>query len=139
MSNQRETIIDYVADYLENLSVPPYNTNPTVIRGMEHWQDTINLPAIVIDEGEAESVEQLSFGNNWQATCDLVLIGRMRGSWTEANNLIEDVRIFVSSTANTYRDYMTLMSSRVSQDPGSDRKEIEIHYQIQYQYADGSA
>lgn len=138
MSNQRETLFTDLEELLGVLSVPPYNTNPKVIRGMEHWVDTIELPAIIIDEGETEITEPLDFGRN-QSVIDLMIIGRLRGTWEEANQFVEDVRIVMDSASNLSRHQMALMSTRVMQDIESDRKEIEMHYTVTYWYDAGAA
>lgn len=138
MSNQRETLIQSVADLLEEIVLTQYNTNPEVIRGMEHWNDTINLPAIIVDEGEPESIETICFSLK-QATIDLVLIGRLRGTWEDANSMQEDMRIIMESSSNTYAEYMNLVSSKVQQDMETDLKEIEMHYAVKYIYDTGAA
>lgn len=140
MSNIRETILAYIEDLLQDIVVLPYNTHPTIIRGMEHWNDTVNFPSIIIDEGEPESSEDIAFG--WkQSTIDLMIMGRMQGTWEEANQLNEDIRrIMESSTANaTYWGQCTLVSTRVAQDPNGTIKDVEMHYMVKYEYEWGAA
>lgn len=138
MSNQRETLIDSMVSLLDGLVLTQYNTHPVVIRGMEHWNDTVNLPCIIVDEGDPESIETIGFGMK-QATMDLVLISRLRGTWEEANAMQEDIRILMESSSNTYSEYTSLMSMLVQQDMESDLKEITMHYAVKYIYDTGTA
>lgn len=138
MSNTRETILTYIEDLLQDIVVLPYNTHPTIIRGMEHWNDTVNFPSIIIDEGDVESSEDIAFG--WkQSTIDLMILGRMEGTWEEANELNEDIRRIMESTSNGYWGQCTLISTRVAQDPNGTVKDVEMHYRVQYEYEFGSA
>ena len=141
MSSQRETILSGFVTLLEGIKHPStenYNTYPAVSRKREHWVDTNTFPILFLDEGEPEQVEDFAFGL-CRGTLTIQILGRIKGEWDDLNELIEDVRKRVDSTANTWRDMTDIMTVQVVADPNSQLKEFEMVVKVMSFYNRGSA
>lgn len=132
MSNSRETIIAATFDLLEGIQTSAgYNTNPVVLRERQHFFDTVNFPALLLDEGEPELIESWAFKVEMN-TLPIFILGRVRGAWSELNKLVEDVRERLESTNNTYEKDTFIDSVQATADPQSDLKEFEMRIRIEY-------
>ena len=139
MSNQRETILNATFDLLENIQTSAgYNTNPVVERERQHFFDTVNFPALLLDEGEPEPIESWCFGQDWN-TLVIQIVGRIRGTWLDLNKLVEDVRKILESSTNTYEKDTFITSVQEAADPQSDLKEFTMIVRIEYMTNYGSA
>jgi hypothetical protein len=141
MSNQRETIIAYIPTLLDGISTGAgFNTTPYLYRERTHWDDkeNQNLSALFVDEGEPEEVSTICFGKE-QGVLNLIILGRYKGTWSNINNLLEDVRKRLESSSNTYQKDTEIVSVKVSADPNSELKEFEMNVKISYRYNLGSA
>lgn len=130
MTSQRETIIAHITDILADVE--------TVLREREHWYDQSNWPCLYIDEGEAEVIEDFTF-DSWKSTLTILVLGRVKGEWTDLNTLIEDTRKMIDSTTNTYQPYTRFVETKVVADPSSNIKEFEMNIQVDYYTTRGSA
>lgn len=140
MSNQRETIISAVVTLLDGISSSGgYNTTPTVCRRREHFENFINLPAIYVEETEPEAISQAAF-RMMQGSMTIGITGAIRSTGnTSINSLMEDVRVRLESTANAYRDYVTLESIQAMTEPESDKRYFEAIARAIYFYEVSSA
>ncbi len=140
MSNQRETIIAAFRTFLDNISTSTgYNNTPNVYREREHFENINSFPALFVEETEPEAVERLSF-NQYQGTIGLTIMGAVRStSKTAIHTLMEDVRICLDSTLNTYREYTSIDSMRPITEPESERQYFESAVRVIYFYNAGSA
>lgn len=139
MSNLREIIIDHVRYLLEGILQPTFNTTPHVERDRVIWEQTVNFPALYLDEGETEEVEHFAMGTE-QGILNLIIMGKIRSNKIDFNKFIEDVRKRLDdSSTNSYWQWTHIQAVRTFFDPESELKEFEMPVKIQYQYNTGSA
>lgn len=136
MSNERETILAHIVTVLEGIRTPTFNTKPYVSRKREHWVDTNRFPILFVDEGEPEQVEDICFGTV-HGILTIQILGRVQGTWEALNELIEDVRKRIDSTANTYYEFTNLRTVQAVADASSDLKEFECRCNVEYFYDRG--
>jgi hypothetical protein len=134
MPNQRETIIASIVTLLEGIDKTTYMTKPFVTRGKEHWVDTASFTILYVASDEPESVEQIAF-DTIQATLRIAILGRIEGTESDLDLLIEDVRKRLH--VSTYD--IDIAEIKTAYDSTSSLKEFQAMLTIIYFYAPGSA
>jgi hypothetical protein len=134
MSNQREVIVDSIVTLLDGIDKTVYMTKPFVTRGKEHWVDARKFPILYVASDEPESVELIAY-DTVQATLKIAILGRLEGTETDLDLLIEDVRKRLN--VSTYD--LDITELKTAYDATSSLKEFQALITTTYFYNPGGA
>ncbi|MEO0166755.1 MAG: hypothetical protein ABIL39_11535 [candidate division WOR-3 bacterium] len=130
----KEEIISFYENYLDEIEQPDFSTSPFIYRGTYHFEDkeNLNLPALFIDEGEADTYEYAGLGSNSMlVNYHLIIKGRIKGDWEDYNNFMDDVISRINDKDNnTYWAWTSLDRVEASFDPNSDLKEFNLYLTV---------
>jgi hypothetical protein len=133
-TNQREDIIASVVTLLDGIDKTNYRTKPFVTRGKEHWVNAVKFPILYVASDEPESVELIAY-DTVQATLRIAILGRLEGTESDLDLLIEDVRKRLN--VSTYS--IDITEIKTAYDSLSSLKEFQATTMVTYFYNPGGA
>ena len=107
-------------------------TKPFVTRGKEHWVNAVKFPILYVASDEPESVELIAY-DTVQSVLKIAILGRLQGTETDLDLLIEDVRKRLN--VSTYD--LDIVEIKTAYDQTSTLKEFQALVTTTYFYSPG--